>query len=172
MHVRLSTVLGLPILDDGSDERLGVLSSILLNPDTGVVEGLFVSQSRMPWSEVLFVSSLDVIHWGTHIRVRDDALSPLSERFRLQQMVEEGRTILHQRIVTEEGTVLGMCRDVQFNTKLFTLEWLFPRKFLRWGRAVPASAIVEVKREAVIVKNASLTVDVRDTIPVLQTLEV
>jgi uncharacterized protein YrrD len=172
MHVRLSTCIGLPVISDSTEEPFGTIVSLLVHPDLGTVEGFFVRTAGFLTSETLFLSTLDIIHWGTHVRISDgDALSPLEERVRLQAFLEEGRTILGQKLLTESGAYLGVCKDVQFNTKTFVLEWLFPRKLFRWGIALPVSAIVEVKREAVILREQALGTDIREKRPVLQTLE-
>ena len=156
MHIRFSNAKGLPVLDDTSDEHIANISSILLEPDKGTVEGFFVSIPCFLSSDVLFLSTFDIIHWGAHVRVSHaDVLSPLEERVRLWELAEQGRTILGQKIVSEAGKIIGTCRDVQFNTKTFTLEWIFPRRLLHWGIPIPASAIIEVKPEAVIVRERS-----------------
>ena len=171
MHIRLSMAIGLSIVDDHTDEELGNLSTILVHPETGMVEGILVRIPHLFRSEEFFVSAIDVVHWGAHIRVSGaDALSPLEERVRLQAFVDEGRTLLDQKILTEGGAVLGTCKDVQFNTKTFQLEWLFPRKFLRWALAVPASSIIEVKPEGVIVRETALPISTEET-PVIKAIE-
>ena len=76
-----------------------------------------------------------------------------------------------QRLQTESGVALGVCRDAQFDTKLFRLEWLFPRLFLRWGVAVPASAIVEVRTDAVMVRDSVLGAVTDSGAPVFKALD-
>ncbi len=170
MHVRLSTCIGTPVLDETTEQSAGTLSSILIHPDQGTIEGIFVTQRQMLHTQTQFVAVTDVLHWGTHIRIRDmDALSDLSERIRLQAFVDEGRTVLGQRLMTVGGVYLGVCKDVQFNTHTFVLEWLFPRLFLRWGIALPVSVIVEVKPDAIIVRETAAGIE--EKTPILQTLE-
>jgi uncharacterized protein YrrD len=172
VHIRFSTCIGLPVIDDSTEEQVGTLASLLIHPDLGTVEGFFVRIPKFLHSEMLFVSTMDVIHWGTHVRISEaEALGPLEDRVRLQVFVHEGRTIIGQKLLTESGAYLGVCQDVQFNTKTFVLEWLFPRKFLRWGISVPVSAIVEVKREAVVLRDQAIGAEISEKAPVLQTLE-
>ena len=172
MHVRYSACHGTHIVDDGTDESVAQLQFPLLHPDLGTVEGFYVKIPHFLRSEVLFLSSVDIIHWGAHIRIRDaDVLAPLEDRVRLQALVEEGRTILGQKMLSESGAYLGRCLDIQFNTKTFMLEWLFPRKLFRWGTAMPVSAIVEVKKEAVILRDLNLLQEVEEKAPILRSLE-
>lgn len=140
------------IVDDRGDSALGTVSGLFLHPDLGTVEGLFVRGAGEQ-----FLAVQDIVHWGKTIVIRDeDVLSPLEERVRLVALWGEGRRVLDQKIITESGRILGRCRDVQFETVTFRLEWIFPRKFFRWGRALPASAILEVRPEGIMVRESEL----------------
>ena len=149
---------GMPVLEQGSPAVLGKIAGILLHPDQGKVEGFFVRLDGFWRKDELFLASSDIRHWGTQVRVRDaDALSPLEDRIRLLSLIEDGRTLLGQPILTETGRHLGTCRDVQFETLTFMVEWLFPKRFFRWGTAVQASAIVQVRPDAIIVRDPTVT---------------
>lgn len=146
----------MPVLDEGGD-ALGTLSAPLIHPDTGSIEGFFVRLPGMFAGADPFVSTHDILHWGTYVRVNDgDALGPIEDRLRLASLAQEGRTILGQRIMTESGRSCGTCADVQFDTRHFQLEWIFPRRWWRWGIALPASDIVEVRPSAVVVREPVL----------------
>ncbi len=160
MHVRFSICLGTPIVAENAEERAGTLSGVLLHPDLGTVEGFFVQVPGMFRAEHLFLSAMDIVHWGSRIRIRDeDVLSPLEDRVRLSSLYHEGRTILGQKILTESNVALGTCRDLQFETKTFRLEWIFPKKWLRWGAGIPVTAIIEVRKEAVIVRDLAAGIE-------------
>lgn len=172
MRVRFSTCIGLSVAEEGTDEELGVIAGILVHPDTGKVEGFFVRERRLLQGGALFLASPDISHWGLVVRVRDaDALSPLEDRIRLASIVEDGRTVLGQRMVTEAGAALGTCADVQFETKTFMTEWFFPRAWWRWRPAVPFSAIVEVRNDAIIVRDPAVPAPVSKRMAVLKTLD-
>jgi sporulation protein YlmC with PRC-barrel domain len=143
MHVRLSTCLGAAVVDRSSGDALGALSGIFIHPDTGKVEGITVSvPSGMLGSCDVFCGSPDIAHWGAVIQVSGpDALAPLEDRVRFAPILAEKRTVLGQRIRTELGRGLGICRDVQFDTEKMKVEWLFPRTWLRWGIALPLSEV-------------------------------
>lgn len=145
------------VLEDGSEEFLGKLSGILLHPDLGRVEGFFVQVNGFLRTEELFIAAPDIVHWGTRIRVSSsNALSPIEERIRQSELGQDGRTVLGQKILTESGAYLGICRDVQFETVTFRLEWIFPKKFFRFGAGIPASSIIEVKPESIVVRDPLL----------------
>ncbi len=157
MRARFSRSRGLPVLDEETGETIGTISGMVLNPDTGVVEGFFVRAAGFFHRENLFLHSLDILHWGLRLTVRhQDVLSPMEDLVRLQSLIASQRPILGQRMVTESGRVLGRCSDVQFSTRDFRLEWLFPRRFFRLGIPVPASQILEVRREAIVSRDTVL----------------
>lgn len=153
MHVRLSTCLGMVIVVAETQEHLGTLHSLLIHPDTGAIEGIrFFIGGAMGRREYC-VSSLDIVHWGLRIDVRSaEAAGPLEEYVRFQEILREGRTVLGQRILTEGGRNLGRCHDIQFHTGHFQTEWLFPRAWFRWGKPIPITSILEVRPDAIIVR--------------------
>jgi len=154
MHVRFSSVLGHPVSESETGDIVGMLSDILIDPDTGKIEGFFVDSGGLMASQPLFLSVLDIVHWGTRIVVRErDVLCPLDDLVRLQSLLDDERSFLGQTMMMESGSVIGVCKDVQFDTKRMKVEWLFPKKWMRWGVALPVSEIVEVKKEAIIMRD-------------------
>lgn len=151
---------------------LGTISGILIHPDRGSVEGFFVRVPAFLHSVELFLPSIDILHWGSRVRVRSaEALSPLEDLVRLRDLFHEGRPMLGQRILTEGGVKIGRCADVQFDTKKFRLEWLFSRKWLRWGRALPVTCIIIVRPDAIIVQDSILLPEVATGPSVLETID-
>jgi sporulation protein YlmC with PRC-barrel domain len=172
MHVRFSTVIGMPVTEERTEEHVAALSGILIHPDQGKIEGFFVRIPSFLQSDERFLSTTDIMHWGNRIRIRNaEMLSPLEDLLRLQQLSDEPRPVIGQKIVTENGAYVGMCKDVQFDTRVFMLEWLFPRKFFRWGIAIPASSIVQVRPDAIVVRDSVTLPEVVKKPSVLQTLD-
>lgn len=163
MHVRFSRALGTQVMEAGSGEIIGLISDILIQPNTGKIEGFFITLPSFFATEPLFLSVLDIIHWGTRVTIRDpDALCPVSDLLRLQDLLDDDRIILGQKMITQSGRKIGVCKDVQFDTKKMRVEWLFPKKYFRWGTSLPASEIVEVTSDAIVMKDPSLPVKVLD----------
>lgn len=171
MHVRFSSAVGLPVIDEEMMEQLGQVAQVLLHPDTGKVEGFFVRTPGLFQGEELFLASEDIRHWGLRVVVRGSGvLAPVEERIRLASLLEEGRPFLGQRIVTETGRVLGRCADVQFETTHFFVEWFWPRKFWRWRDPLPLSQIVDVRKDAIVVRDPAVPAQERSTSPMLERL--
>lgn len=154
MHLRFSHCVGFPVMEEGQDHVLGTISGILIVPDTGKIEGFFVHVHGLTGIQTLYVSSLDIVRWGTRVYVRSqDVLAPAEDRIRLQDILRDPRPVLGQKIRTETGVHIGTCKDVQFNTESMHIEWLFPKKWFRWGIALPISDVVEVRPDAIIIKD-------------------
>lgn len=159
MQVRISTCIGALVTEESSEEVLGTLVDILIHPDTGKVEGFYVQVSGGFGGGVFFCGSADVSRFGTRVYVRRaDVLCDPHDIVRLQALLEDGRTVLGQRVRTESGQYLGRCRDVQFDTDAMKVEWIFPKKFFRWRRGIAASDILEVRHDAIIVRDAPVPV--------------
>jgi len=154
MHIRFTHCKGLPIVEEHSQQPAAFVSDILIQPDTGTVEGFFVQVKGFLHSETLFLSAMDITHWGRMIVIRDrDVLAPLEEHVRLQALFAEGRSVIGQPVQNEEGKRLGRCRDIQFETKTFRVEWLFLKNFFQWSRPLPVTSIIEVKPDAIVVRD-------------------
>lgn len=154
MHIRLSSTIGLHVLEEGTDEFLGIVSGALIHPDTGKIEGFFLSVPHFLHSREQFFATVDIVRWGTRVYLRDaDAISPLEDRIRLQSLLQDPRTVIGQKMVTESDVFVGRCRDVQFSTKKMKIEWLFPRKFWRWGVALPLTEVVEIQPDKIVLRD-------------------
>lgn len=164
MHVRFSTCRHTPVLEERNGDLLGTVENILLNPDTGVVEGFYLDAPGMFGGGAgLFLCARDVRRFGKRIDVRDHhVIAPVEDTVRLQSLVQDGRRMLGQRMRTEQGRQLGVCKDVQFDTITFQVQWLFPRRFFRWGIPVSAHNIIEVTQDAIIIRDQTVTVKAKE----------
>ncbi len=154
MHIRFNHCIGYPIVEEGGDQVLGTISGVLIEPDTGKIEGFFVHTAGLLGNETLLCSTIDIVRWGTRVYVNSrESLAPPEDRIRLQTLLNDPRTVLGQRIQTESGTRLGRCKDVQFNTSSMHIEWIFPRKWFRWGVALPVSDIIEIRPDTIVVRD-------------------
>ena len=78
------------VLDEGGDV-LGTIEAPVLHPDTGKVEGFFIRLPGFFHGADPFLSTQDILHWGTYVRVGDpDTIGPLEDRLRLHAIAESG----------------------------------------------------------------------------------
>jgi len=167
--------MGAVVAEESTEETLGVLVDILIHPDTGTIEGFYVQVAGAFRTGLFFCRAIDITRFGTRIHIRSvDALCDPHEIVRLQNLLEDGRAILGQRVRTESGQRIGRCRDAQFDTETMKMGWIFPKRFFRWKRGIAASDILEVTKEAIIVRDAPGPVveEVEEHVSVFDPLEV
>ncbi len=146
---------GTSIVEDRSDSVVAKVSGVLCEPDRGEVVGFFVQSLTEPHAAVLFLSVQDIVAWGAYIHILDrDRLAEPSDLVRLRSLLTNGRRIIGQQIITRKRrTKIGVCRDIQFDTHHFRIEWIFPYKFFFFAQSpIAVKEIIEVKREYIIVK--------------------
>lgn len=146
---------GLPVSSEDTEEIQGFISDILIHPDTGAIEGFFVSRYSLLYGlEEFFLSSHDVRSIGTMLRIASaDMLGDPRDVLRVSHLLDDSRTVLGQKILTEEKrTSIGRLADVQFDTRHMRLEWLFPKKWWISRTPIQAREIVRIEPAAIIVK--------------------
>ncbi len=154
MHMRASQAQGTQVIDDSTQQALGIIDDPLIDPDTGRIVGFFVLPVMMGEGELLLQTS-DILSWGTRVHVlSQDRLGPPEDFVRLKKRLEDPRAFLGQTIRTQEAKKsLGMLDDVQFNTRNFAVEWLFPRKLFFIRQPIPVTEVLEVTEEAIWVRD-------------------
>ena len=152
MHLLRSHALGTEVIDELDHQIHGVIGDPLIDPDRGKIVAFFVKTPSSP--EPLLLQTQDILSWGKRVHIREpESMGPVDDMLRLQPFLQDDRPLISQRIRTKSGVTLGKCRDIQFNTEHFEVEWLFPRKFLKKALPLPASDILEITKEAIIVKD-------------------
>jgi hypothetical protein len=150
---------GMPVLERGGRLLPLVVVQPLLHPDTGVVEGVSLRARR--WgSPLLAIRTDDLTRWtDEHLVVtRAEAISPVADFVRFQAWLTEGRTLVGQRVVTLGGRRLGRCRDVLFDDELLQLIAIVPRRWGIWQLPVRRHDVLEVRPQAIIVRDVELPV--------------
>lgn len=151
--------------EESTGTVFGIVFKPLIEPDKGKILGFFVLPMPGVVSvKIAYVSSMDIVHFGTRIHIKDEnAICDPYDIIRLQPVLEEGRPVLGQRIQTEAGEYLGKCADIQFDTESMRLTWLFPRKWFLWKTAVAVQNILEVRKQAIILQDQLATVPNKST---------
>ena len=153
MHLLHSAAMGTEVIDERDHQIQGKVAESVLDPDRGKSVAFLI---RSPFSpSPLLLQTLDVLTWGQRIHIREpEVMGPPEDIVRLAPFLQDRRPLIGQRILTKSGAILGRCSDAQFNTEHFALEWIFPRTaFFFKGTPIPASDILEVTEEAIIVKD-------------------
>ncbi len=160
MHLLYSTALGTDVVDDGQHLVHGRVSELLVDPDRGGVVALEVSGGV---GQRGVLQTQDILSWGHRVHVRSpEVIGPAEDIVRLQGILADPRRLIGQSIRTRSGVRLGRCKDFQFNTKTFTIDWILPWRFFLRGHPIPRSDILEVTKQAIVVKDPVKTERVRE----------
>jgi uncharacterized protein YrrD len=156
MHVRWTFASGTVVVCDRTHEELGKLQQPLIDCDTGRIVGFLVATHI----GTLLLQGKDIVSWGTKIHVLcADCLAPAEDFIRLQALFDDPRRFLGQILRIEQtNRRLGTVADIQFDTRTLQIEWMFPRRWWRERRPVPASEIVEVTPQAIFVRDPLLRI--------------
>ena len=155
MQVRASAIRGMPIVEESTMQRVAVLDAPLIHPDTGAIEGFFVLGEIPEVPGIAFLAAIDIVAWGTSLHIRStDCLAPPEDLVRMRTRFDDPRHVLRQPVrIQGTMTLVGVCADVQFDTRKMVLQWIFPRRFFLYRRPISVTEIVEVTPDAIIVRD-------------------
>ncbi|MBT3834868.1 hypothetical protein HOF56_01325 [Candidatus Peribacteria bacterium] len=158
MHLLYSDTIGTEIIDDIDHQIQGKVADILIEPDRGKIIALLVVIPGT--SEIYALQTQDISSWGNRVHICDsDVLGPATDFVRLQDILNDPRTVIGQKIKTESGFLVGKCIDLQFEVTTFMIEWIFPRKFFFRKLSLPASDILEITENEILVKDQTPEVE-------------
>lgn len=140
--------------------HLAQVKDILINPDSGKLEALWVKMNNSLGSRKILLSQ-DIVEWKLNIYVNDlDAFSVPREIVRLQSMIKQNSRIIANRVETKDGEYLGKVVDFSFDAKVMQLSNLYIIKswlyfFAIERRVIPYQEIIEILPNKIIVKKST-----------------
>jgi sporulation protein YlmC with PRC-barrel domain len=169
MEKYYSQTVGSAIITE-SGHQLARIYDVAFNTDTGKVVGFFTDHTGKN-----VVAPLDIIQWGAALIVRDDeSISESNEIHQVMESLKRGIRIFKNRVVTKNGEDLGRVIDFAVNNKFFTLtKLLVAKSFLGLvyykKRLIPATDIIEITKDKIIVKNPLKTEPIKAAAPAAAT---
>lgn len=150
------SVRHLPLLTYSSGETVGFLHDLIIHPDTGKIEALWVLPTQLPIPYAI-VDFADILEWKRNLYVRNEGvLAEPGEILRLNSILERGVKFLKNKVMSENGVFLGKVANLDFDTRQGVLKNIYVQKgFLgfSWGRRVfDWNGILEVTPDFIVVK--------------------
>ncbi len=133
------------------NKTVGKVAKILINLDTGKVIGLLIKRRKL-------ISTIDIINWKNTIKINDadDIITP-DEVIEIKKVLKDKRKLIGSKVVTKAGKYIGIVVDYSINTDFYKLTSLVVAKkifFIKWHkRIIPATEILEIKRNKIIIKS-------------------
>jgi len=104
---------------------LGIVEDVIIHPDTGRVEALWVKPLTLPYAHaVLPVDS--IVSWKKHLYVKGEgALAEPDEIIRIAEILNRKERFVGNNVRGESGKEYGKVYDLDFDTRKMTLRYLF-----------------------------------------------
>ncbi|MFH0820155.1 MAG: PRC-barrel domain-containing protein [Candidatus Peregrinibacteria bacterium] len=151
-------ILGTPVLHFEQGNVLGTVKDVIIHPDTGKLEALWV-KPKGALTGYAVLQTQDIVEWKKNIYAKgEESLAEAGEIIKIAEILSDGRQILGNRVRTESGESLGRVKDVDFDTEHFYLRQLYTQKSLLglWAhdnRILSYDLIVEVLPGYILVKD-------------------
>jgi len=154
---QLSHIIGTPILSHDEGHPLGQVEDIIIHPDTGRVEGLWVKPFTLPMRHAVLPSE-GIVAWKKNLYVKDEgAFADPEEIIRISEILARKIRFVGNRVKSESGKRFGRVFDVDFDDRKMYLRYLFVQKtflFFGWSsRYFHYDSIVQVTPEWIVVRD-------------------
>ncbi len=132
-------------------QKLGRVYGLVINPDTGKVEGAWLSFGIIPWSDILSFR-------GGRLEVRDaSVVSAPEDVVRISEILKRNIPVMGNRVRGQSGTDYGRVIDVEFDSiDGFLKRLLASKSFLFWNfspRLFSQESIISIESDAIVVRD-------------------
>ena len=160
-----TTLLNIPIVEMSTGKELGKVYDLIIDDQTGKIEGFWVSSGLMSGSDKM-VSINDVADWKIKIYIDDpDSIIEPDEIVKIKEILERNIYIYLNKVKTISEKKLGKVIDIFFDPisnqiiQIQIAKNIFGFKYQK--RLIPFSEIYKITKKAVILKNDYKTSSVK-----------
>ncbi|MBI5421844.1 PRC-barrel domain-containing protein [Candidatus Peregrinibacteria bacterium] len=156
-------IIGTPVLGFADGQPLGIVEDVIIHPDTGKVEALWVKPLTLPYAHAVLPVE-GILSWKKHLYVSGEgALSEPDEVIRIAETLSRKEGFVGNRVRNESGKGFGRVYDLDFDTRNMTLRYLFVDKsflgFRFQRRFFHYDSVVQVLPDAIVVKDEEIKVE-------------
>ena len=154
------SLVGAKVLEYSSGQLLAMISGIVVDPDTGMVEAFWVKPLTLPYKNAILKTS-DIVEFKKHLYVKGDrVLAQAEDLIRISEILEDGRVFLGAGVQSEGGNSYGKCINLTFDTQTYALKQIYSRKSILGlitldERIFSYNDIIKVLPESIIVNDDS-----------------
>jgi sporulation protein YlmC with PRC-barrel domain len=151
-----SKILGTPVLSHDEGDPLATVEDVVIHPDTGKIEALWVRPLTLPFRHGILTGE-SIISWKKNIYVKDEqSIAEPEEVVRIADILARKTYFIGNRVKGESGRRYGKVFDFDFDDRKMYLRYLFVHQSLLvfdYGhRFFHYDSIVQALPEAIIVK--------------------
>jgi len=157
---RTETILGFPVIDISSGEKLGMVKDFIYNGDNGTVDYLIV-ENDIGGFMTKVVSTSDILGIGEYAATvgSEDAIKDLNNTVDAVRLLKKDIKIRNTNILTKKGTIIGKTGDLYIdeddNCKIVGLEFIGNEgtNDVKNRMVLPAGSVITYGRELIIVED-------------------
>jgi sporulation protein YlmC with PRC-barrel domain len=150
--------MGAKILESDSGDLLAMVTGIIINPDSGMVEAFWVKPATLPYRAAI-LKTTDILEFKKNLYIRSDkVLAQAEDVIRINAILEDGRTFLGNLVQNEAGDSYGRCDNLSFDTDTNALKQIHCKKSLLGvfnldQRIFSYESIIKVLPDMILVKD-------------------
>lgn len=122
------SLVGAKVLEYSSGQLLALISGIIIDPDTGMVEAFWVRPITLPVKNAILKTS-DIMEFKKHLYIKSDrVLAQAEDVIRISEILAEDRELLNTRVLSEAEVSYGKCVNLTFDTQTYALRQIYARR--------------------------------------------
>ena len=122
------SMIGTKVLEFESGDLLGMVSGIVADPDSGIVEAFWVRPTTIPLRNAILKTS-DILEFKKNLYIKSDqVLAQAEDVIRINEILEDGRRFIGSAVESETGVSFGVCDSLSFDTGTYVLKQIHSRK--------------------------------------------
>ncbi len=152
------SMVGAKVLGEDSGDLLAMVSDIIVNPDSGMVEAFWVKPTTLPLKSAILKTS-DILEFKKNLYIRSDrVLAQAEDVIRINEILEDGRQFIGSHVQNEVGESYGRCDDLSFDSDSYALKQIHSSKSILGiitldERIFSYENIIKVLPEIILVKD-------------------
>lgn len=122
------SLVGAKVLEYSTGLVVALVSGIIVDPDTGMVEAFWVRPLTLPYKYAV-LKTPDILEFKKHLYVKGEhVLAQAEDLIRISEILEDGRTFLGAAVRSEAGISYGKCVNLTFDTGTYALRQIYSRR--------------------------------------------
>ena len=124
----LKSMVGAKVLEFDSGDLLAIVSGIIADPDTGMIEAFWVKPTNLAVRNAV-LRTADIVDLKKNVYIQSDkVLAQAEDVIRISEILNDGRVFLGNAIQNEVGYSYGICINLAFDSKTFAIRQIYSRR--------------------------------------------
>ena len=154
------SIIGTRIVRQQDRFLVGLIKDIIINPDTGKVEGFWLKSITNPLGDKV-LQTQDILEWKNNIYIHDEhIISDPNDLLRIVDVLERETFVVENHVIGESDISYGSVYDLDFETDIYQINNIYCHKtifglFSHARSVFSYKNIVEILPEKILVKDDS-----------------